>query len=247
MRLEEQLQMTEATKMANELKDIKKDFIHWMSIVAKVLDKEGWWIDDEDMINVLNAITMPDGVEFVLWKRKSSGAYFSGAQFGGKPVERGIYFTVYTNPGFAEYFRRFSKSSRRKMFFDINQNAFLRELFDILAHETTHAMQTFAISDRGDPERYAANQKEQDIKGDPNSYYTDPREIEAYALQAAIEYARLGQSAIIANYNTMFKETQPKVWKAFLKKYAFYKQEIKKSGLMFSFAKLGWMRKKGGK
>ena len=133
------------------------------------------------------------------------------------------------------------------MFLDINQNAFLRELFDILAHETIHAMQMFSIDKTGDSERYAAGLKKQDIKGDPHSYYTDPREIEAYALQAAIEYARLGQSQIIANYEDRFKEQNPKVWKAFLKKYAFMKNEIKKSGLIFAFAKLGWMRKKGGK
>lgn len=244
MRLEEQLQITETTRMADELKDIKKDFKQWFTVLAKALDKAGWEINDEDLLKILNAITMPDGVEFVLWKRKSAGAYFSGAQFGGKPVERDIYFTVYTNPGFAEYFRRFVKPSRRKMFLDINQNAFLRELFDILAHETTHAMQTFAISDKGNPETYAAKQKEQDIKGDPNSYYTDPREIEAYALQAAIEYARLNQSTIIAHYKEMFKETQPKIWKKFLKKYTFYKGEIKKSGLIFALANLGYMRSK---
>lgn len=233
--------ITEVTKMANELKDIKKDFKEWFDIIAKVFDKRGWNMSDKDMLDALNAITKPQGVEWKIWKRRSSGKYLSGARFGGEGVERGIYFTVYVNPGFTEYFKRFEKPNRRKMLFDINQNAFLRELFDILAHETTHAMQLFAINDFGNPDAYAdqmERQGEQDVVHKKLEYYSDPREIEAYALQAAIEYARLNQSRIIDIYHQYFKEDNPKVWKAFLKKYAFYKDEIKKSGLIFALAKL---------
>lgn len=243
-RLEEYL-MIEVTSMSEHLLDLKKDIQKWLKIVGKVLDKEGWYINDEDMLKILNAITNPEGVEFNLLKRKSGGKYISGALFGGKSVERGIYFTIWVLPGFADYFKRFNNPKKRKMFLDVNQNAFARELYDVLAHETAHAMQAIAITDRGDQERYVASTKQQDREGDPIGYYSDPREVEAYALQAAIEYTRLNQSRIIDLYNHHFKENNPKVWKNFLKKYSFYKKQVKDSGVIAALAH--FKKRSGGK
>ena len=231
MRLEDYL-MIEVTNMSEHLLDLKKDIQNWLKIVDKVLNKEGWYINDKDMLKVLNAITNSEGIEFILLKRKSSGKYISGAQFGGKSVERGIYFTVWVLPGFGDYFKRFSNPKKRKMFLDVNQNAFARELYDVLSHETAHAMQAIAITDRGDQEKYVASTQQQNREGDPIGYYSDPREVEAYALQAAIEYTRLHKSHIIDLYYYYFKENNPKIWKSFLKKYSFYKKQIKDSGII---------------
>lgn len=234
-RLEEYL-LIEVTSMSEHLLDLKKDIINWFKIIGKVFDKEGWNVNSKDMLNVLNAIVNSEGVEFISLKRKSSGKYISGAQFGGKSVDRGIFFTVWVNPDFADYFRRFSKPNRRKMFLDINQNAFARELYDVLAHETAHAMQAIAITDRGNQEKYVASTQQQDRENDPIGYYADPREVEAYALQAAIEYVRLNQSRIIDLYQYHFKENNPKIWKKFLKVYSFYKKQVKDTGIIAALA-----------
>lgn len=237
--------LIETTSMTEHLVDLKKDIQKWFKIVGMVFDKEGWYMDDEDMLNVLNAITNPEGVEFVLWKRRSSGKYISGAQFGGESVKRDIYFTVWVNPEFAEYFKRFSKPGRRKMFLDINKNAFARELFDVLAHETNHAMQAMTISTKGNEEEYLRITQQQDRVGDPLGYYTDPREIEAYALQAAIEYERLKQSKIVDIYAHLFQESNPKVWKKFLKVFSKYREQVKKTGIIAALAQ--WKNKSGRK
>lgn len=240
--------LVETTSMKAPLKELEDDMKDWFGKFKQIMERHGTWnISDDELITILNALTKEVGLEFNIRKRRSYGKYISGAQFGGESVNRGIFFQVDVNPGAAKFFRRFEDKKKQSMFNDINKNGFMRELYKILAHEGVHAEQLLRMTADKDNIKNLNTDNPQDDSS--LSYYAMKREIEAYALQAAIDYESLGKSNVYDIYKKYFKDgfdgnPDQKVWKRFLKKFSFYQKEVKQSGLI---AALGHWKKNSGK
>jgi hypothetical protein len=101
---------------------------------------------------------------------------------------------VYINKGSSAFFRRFAKPRKTFQFYQVQRNAFFRELFSVLSHEHMHE---FQLIDRN----YCDNT---DLEG--KAYYGNTLEQSAFAQQAAIELIQTGSSNTIEYYIALFGE-----------------------------------------
>jgi hypothetical protein len=224
MRLKQYI--TEMTKPSiNVIRDIIEKKLHWM---YKNFQRKNWNIKDKDVVNILSKMFEDDKRLFVRFyidndkKRTSIGKYIHIAQI----YEDGS-MTVGLRKDVGKFFRRFTRDDKQEIFFDINRNAFIRELFDTFIHEKLHYRQQIA-SKVG----LVAT-----IGLENEDYFSDPFELEAFAQDAAVELLRYGQGGKIFNiYSTLFGTIDKddinyrkynKTWKIFLKKVMAFTKKIK--------------------
>lgn len=224
---------THATQM---LQALKKDTMIDFYKVQKDLQRRNFIVSDKELIRILNKAFKDSGIFFRLVSKSEKGykKYIAGGQLGNKGREAPDWavWTVDVIGGFSEYFKRFAKPGKEAYFRDVDLNEFLRELFDLLSHEMIHAGQVL----RSQGLAFGSTGSTMPADGNIIKYLSNPAEIEAYALQSAVEYERSGKSPMYDLYINTFKKSS-KVLKRFLKKFAEYREQVKKSGTVKKLGK----------
>lgn len=107
----------------------------------------------------------------------------------------------------------------KKVFFDhIDVQVFIQELFTTYVHERRHRYQYRTRGNvYGPVYRCPIEVKNKDNYRELN-YYGDPDEIDAYALEAAIENRLRNTDFVQAKYRELFDNVDKKVYNKFLKK-----------------------------
>jgi len=106
-----------------------------------------------------------------------------------------------------------------KVFFDhVDIEVFIQELFTTYVHEKRHRYQYRTRGNvYGPVYRCPIEVKSKDNYRELN-YYGDPDEIDAYALEAAIENRLRNTDFVVAKYRELFDNVDKKVYNKFLKK-----------------------------
>lgn len=108
----------------------------------------------------------------------------------------------------------------QKVFFDhIDVQVFIMELFTTYVHEKRHKYQYRTRGPHVYGPIYRCTKKAKDNEHYRElNYYGDPDEIDAYALEAAIETRLRDTNFVVAKYRELFANTDIKVYNKFLKK-----------------------------
>ena len=106
-----------------------------------------------------------------------------------------------------------------EVFFDhVSIEIFIMELFTTYVHEKRHRYQYRSRGNvYGPVYRCRSDVKDKEHYRELN-YYGDPDEIDAYALESAIEERIRGTQFVVAKYRELFVDTDIKVYNKFLKK-----------------------------
>ena len=175
-----------------------------------------------DLIQDLNQIS-PKKVRFSRNTHKLSlGRFLSYATYDLLHPK----IEIEVNPKTDEYFRRFAKEKSQKFFFDSKKNQFYKELYEILSHEIVHKIQH---TKAGRLEPFKENVDDESEGG----YVSAQVEIDAFALQAALEIIHGDRSAIWDTYSghKAKGEITSKVYNKFMKKVYTNIRELKKLGM----------------
>lgn len=106
-----------------------------------------------------------------------------------------------------------------EVFFDhISVEIFIMELFTTYVHEKRHRYQYKSRGNVYGPIYRCANKAVDKDHYRELNYYGDPDEIDAYALEAAIETRLRNTDFVVAKYKELFANTDIKVYNKFLKK-----------------------------
>lgn len=216
MRLKGKLQ--EAAEFQMVVKDIESK----MYELYRVLKKNGFQMSDSSLEKSLDSIFSDKGIGFQPGPRR--GARFSQVIHGAGVTDQ-LFVVVEYTPGFSEYFRRFARPEKRELFFDIARNEFFRSLAEVVSHEYKHIFQSMAS--RGKTSHKETNPQKMGYA----NYLKSPEELDAFALQAAIQQMRTGESTTIQHYYHYFSEEEPKVWQRFVKKVHKHLKDLKKRGM----------------
>jgi hypothetical protein len=201
-------------ELYDELPQLAMGLIIIMENVEKHMIEVDWEISDDLLVEVLNFYS-PKEILFSLGNKKSyyPNKYITEGSFGGEQISPDTFFNIKVVRGAGKFLRRFSKPGKRAHFKDTDLNQFLRELYDVLAHELVHALQAIEM----DWEEVPIESEE--------AYFSHPREIEAYALQAAMERKRKNKSDAQEVYRELFG-LGSKVYKMFMIKSELLEQHL---------------------
>jgi hypothetical protein len=208
---------------AAEFEMVVKDIHSKMYELFRVLKKNNFQMDDKSLEKSLDAIFKDKGIGFQIGRKRIS-SFSHVIQSGGMTDD--LFIVIEYVPGFSKYFRRYAKPDKQNLFFDIAKNEFFRALAEIVSHEYRHIFQNLSAKGIGVGETSPSSSDKSWV-----SYYKSHEELDAFALQAAVQYLRHGESNIISNYDYHFSEKDPKTWRKFLKKFYMNVKELKKRGL----------------
>ena len=190
------------------------------------LERNSFVVGEFELTDFLNKIS-PMGIRFELnYHKRNLGRLLGyGNIQSTKPIstkpEVSIRLDLTKNA--ADYFRRFAREDKKSTFFDKKKNQFYYELYELLTHELTHKLQLIK-----------SNWK---IKWDWNemdgSYLSVSGEIDAFALQAALQIIRGDKSQIWDVYSNFKSKGQitDKVYNKFMKKVYLNIKELKRLGM----------------
>jgi hypothetical protein len=106
-----------------------------------------------------------------------------------------------------------------EVFFDhVSIEVFIMELFTTYVHERRHRYQYRSRGNVYGPVYRCRNEIKSKEEYRELNYYGDPDEIDAYALEAAIENKLRNTDFVVAKYRELFAELDTKVYNRFLKK-----------------------------
>ena len=207
---------------AAELQIVIKDIESKMHELYRILKKHGFQMTDEQLEKTLDSIFKDKGINFYIGKKR--GAHYTPL-IDGAAIHPDLDIEVELVPGFSQFFRRFAKEGKFQQFFNVGKNQFFYSLAEILSHEYRHLFQT--LKSKGKMFKTATNPEYVGY----SEYKKTPAELDAFALQAAIQHIRTGKSIVVKEYAQMFSKDDPKVWQKFLKKADAQVKKIKKRGL----------------
>ncbi|HUS51488.1 MAG TPA: hypothetical protein VMZ91_15065 [Candidatus Paceibacterota bacterium] len=185
--------------------------------------KEKWVLNDEKLLKLLNKAygQFDIKIKFFISSDKTSmyrNISYAEVSIDYKQIE------VYITKGSSEFFKRFAKPDKEKMFLDIRKNEFFSDLANILIHEIRHFYQIIM-----DPNTISIDPGEPGVKH--WEYLETKSEIDAFALQGAVEFLKLGKPGKIMNMYKDYFEKDAKEYKKFLSKVERYKKKMKTIGL----------------
>lgn len=212
------------TTPAHFIHSLSKDISIGLRKMKKKLESKNWEVSDKELVKLFNDSFKVQGIDFVLKSSRTKvGKWVIEAEFGGKGVEEGIPWKVYLRTGVSGFIKRFKKPDKAKFFTDTNLNQLAREINDTMQHEMLHAYQMLRA-----PEAWTGGGAT-DAAGEV-AYLSEPLEIEANALSAAIDIWRFGKTKMIFRYRDAFGKDH-KIFKKFMKKLVFYLPKVKQSGI----------------
>lgn len=216
------MRLKQVIQEAAEFQMVVKDIESKMYELYRVLKKNSWQMTDESLEKALDSIFSDRGIGFT--KGGKRGPHFSSLITGAGVTEE-LFVVVEYVPGFSKYFRKFAKPGKDKIFFDVAKNDFFRSVAEVVAHEYRHMFQAYASGHKS----MKSASKPEDLGY--SAYLKVPEELDAFALQAAIQQIRTGKSVIISHYYDYFSEEDPKVWQKFVKKVQNHIKDLKKRGM----------------
>ena len=199
-----------------------KDIQPKMYDLYRVLKKNHFQMNDKDIAIYLNSAFKKKNISFE--KGPSSGMHWNPL-IDGAGITDDLSVTIEYVPGYSNYFRRFAKENKFNDFFDIAKNQFFRGVAEVLSHEYRHKFQSLLSKHKS----FAQTSTPDDIGY--REYRKDKHEIDAFALQSAIQILRTGKSTIADQYKENFAEDDKKVWQKFSKKLNSNIQKLKKMDL----------------
>ena len=218
MRLKEYINEAVETKEVNELIQPKiKPFYDF-------LKKQNWIVDDKDIVDFLNKLFKGESIGYKFKIVPGKGKIYRNISGGLLSIKGGqVVLDINIVEGVSNFFKRFAKSNKDKMFLDIRKNQFFSDLLNMLSHEFRHIGQLisskFAITFI-DPEVSSAYE-----------YFGSSAEIDAFSLQAAIEFLKYKKhGSVYKMYRKIFSSDDDN-YKRFLKKLEKYKKELKQLNL----------------
>lgn len=197
-----------------------------MGRLYKALERKSFIIDHFELEELLNRIS-PKNVNFKLAEHKKNLGRLIG--YGNIQIttpdtaKPDVTINLHLTKNAAEYFRRFAREDKKSWFFDKKKNQFYREVYELLTHEIAHELQAMKSSLKID-----WNWEKMD-----SSYISNKGEIDAFALQAALQIINSDRSQIWDIYMT-FKSKgliTDKVYNRFMKKVYKNIKELQRLGL----------------
>lgn len=210
--------LVESAEFAMVVKDLQPK----MNDLYRVLKKNHFQMKDKDIAIYLNAAFKSKRIRFE--KGPSAGAHWNPLIDGGG-IENDLSIVLEYVPGFSNYFKRFAKEHKFSDFFDIAKNQFFRGFAEILSHEYRHKFQSLLSKHKS-----FRSVVDPDSEG-YTEYRRSKHEIDAFALQAAIQVLRTGKSSIVNQYQEDFQGSDKKTWQRFLKKVNANIHKLKKMDL----------------
>jgi len=205
-----------------EFEMVVKDLQPKMHDLYRVLKKNHFQMSDKDIAIYLNAAFRKKRIQFD--KGPSSGTHWNPL-IDSAGITDELDFIVDYVPGYSKYFKRFAKEGKFHDFFDIAKNQFFRGLAEVLAHEYRHKFQSLASSHKS-----FKVQALPDVIG-WEKYRSNKHELDAFALQSAIQILRTGKSIVLNQYQGTFQGKDKKTWNRFLKKTNANIKKLKSAGL----------------
>ena len=185
----------------------------------RILSKKSWNVDTKMVVKIMDGLFKRYKIRFILDKKGRSKytQFLTRAYFFSYDGHIDIY--VNNDPKTGKFFRRFVGPDKYDTFFNVEQNAFLRNLLDFLSHEIIHIEQLkkagMSFINSLNPDDAIAD-----------DYLSDHFELEAYAQDAAIQIMRGVPPTIMKIYYNHFDLDNP-VMKKFLKKVSQYISKLK--------------------
>lgn len=210
--------LVESTEFEMVVKDIQPK----MKDLYRVLKKNGFQMSDKDIAIYLSSAFRKKGIRFE--KGPSSGNHWNPL-IDGAGIEEDLSIIIEYVPGYSNYFKRFAKENKFNEFFDIAKNQFFRGVAEVLAHEYRHKFQSLVSGNKSFGQTFLPTEI-----GFVN-YRKQKHEIDAFALQSAIQLLRTGKSQISDQYKEEFEKEDKKVWQRFAKKLKSNISKIKKMDL----------------
>lgn len=211
--------LVESAEFEMAVKDIQPK----MKDLYRVLKKNNFQMKDRDIAIYLSSAFRKKGIRFS--EGPTSGPHFSPL-IDGAEISKELSINVYYVPGFSKYFKRFVKENKYSDFFDIAKNQFFRGFAEVLVHEYRHKFQFKASKSKA---------YDQIIKPDEDKwkelYTKDKHELDAFAIQSAVQLLRTGKSNVLNQYQDDWQDNDRKTWQRFLKKVDANVQKLKKMGL----------------
>lgn len=212
---------------ADEIKIVSYIIEPKVKLLYKFLKSNKWITDDKEITDILNILFKNKDIPIVFdisREKNKIYRYISGGEVeigGGE-----IVITVHLQKGISEFFKRFAKPDKDKMFLDMRKNQFFSDLLNILSHEFKHLTQIRA----SDIKATFIDPSDLDPK-DYHKYTGSDVEIDSFAFQAAIEFLKYGKhGGVYKMYKKTF-EVDDSRYKKFLKKLESYKSKLKKMKL----------------
>lgn len=190
------------------------------------LNKNQFVIGDFALMDFLNKVS-PRYIEFELTPHKRNlgrllgyGWFNTTLPKREKPENT---ISLHLTKNAAGYFRRFSRKDKKDIFFDRRKNQFYKELYELLTHELTHELQVIKSN-----WKIRWDWKEMD-----SSYLSDKGEIDAFALQAALQIIHSDRSGVWDIYSSHKAKglITDKVYNRFMKKVYSNIKELQKLGM----------------
>jgi len=217
MRLKEYL--VESVEFSMVIKDIQPK----MHDLYRVLKKNNFQMKDRDIEIYLNSAFRKKRIHFS--EGPKSGPHWNPL-IDGAEISQELEINLHYVPGFSKYFKRFAKENKYSDFFDIAKNQFFRGFAEVLVHEYRHKFQFKASKNKA---------YDQIIKPDEEAwkelYTKDKHELDAFALQSAVQLLRTGKSSVLNQYQDDWQANDRKTWQRFLKKVEANIQKLQKMDL----------------
>jgi len=207
---------------AAEFEIVVNDIQSSMHELYRILKKNSFNMTDISLEKTLDSIFKNKGIGFT--KGPTKGPHVSSV-ISSAGITDELFVVVEYVPGFSKYFKRFAKEGKYENFFSITKNDFFRVLAQLVSHEYRHYFQ--GISSKMKSFKTGSDPSKIGFK----DYYKSPHEIDAFALQAAIQSIAKNDSDVISQYYYYFSEADPKIWKKFLKKTRSFVSDLKKRGM----------------
>ena len=207
MRLKEYINEMEEVHFVKKMIDSKSKELY------NVLNAHDWVVTNNTLVKKLNKVFKDYNIVFEIGSNKK--------QLYDTVIEAEIdsdntKVDVKLPKDISIFFRRFAKPDKKNMFMNVRKNQFFSELLNILSHEYRHMTQIVDFPGI-------------EYMGYENDDYLENKaELDAFSLQAALEYLKLKKPGKIIKMYQDHYSTDSKIYRNFITKVERYKAKLKK-------------------
>jgi len=188
------------------------------------LKKHNWIVSDKQLIDQLNKIFKSNDIDYMFKLTTDKGKIYRNIAGGGLSILKGnVGLEIELVKGVSDFFKRFAKGNKDKIFLDIRKNQFFSDLLSMMSHEFRHIGQLVSSKFK----TKLINPEDATV----GEYFGSDAEIDAFAFQAAIEFLKYDKhGGVYKTYSKIF-DINDKPYKKFLKRLESYKSKLKKMKL----------------
>ena len=191
-----------------------------IKLLYNFLKKFNWIVTDKQLINQLNKIFKSNDIDYTFKLTTDKGKIYRNIAGGGLNIKSGdVELEIELVKGISDFFKRFAKGGKDKVFLDIRKNQFFSDLVNMMSHEFRHIGQLISSKFK----TKLINPGDATV----GEYFGSDAEIDAFAFQAAIEFLKYNKhGGVYKTYNKIF-DINDKPYKKFLKRLEIYKSKLK--------------------